>query len=80
MTHGECQIPREMLAAVTTHAPVHGVFILPRGPLTLGYLDLLERVGVIGQRGVGCDGRTRRVTSSTTERGVEYPRAGAGRR
>ena len=83
MTHGECQIPREMLAAVTTHAPVHGVFILPRGPLTLSYLDLLERVDVIDQRGVGLSDRaeTARDIIDHVERGVEAATGrGRGRR
>ncbi len=47
LTHGECQLPPDEVAILAARAPVYGVFILPSGPLDLGYLEHLYRVHVI---------------------------------
>lgn len=82
LTHGECQIPRELLASVAGRAPVHGIFILPRGELTLSYLDLLQRVDVIDQRGAGMAQRAktaRGIIDSVEQRVGDARREGARR-
>ncbi|MGB1277649.1 MAG: vWA domain-containing protein, partial [Nannocystaceae bacterium] len=58
LTHGECQLPSEEVATLAARAPVYGVFILPSGPLDLGYLDHLYRVHVIDNEALS---RHRRV-------------------
>ncbi|MBC8071505.1 MAG: hypothetical protein IAG13_24470 [Deltaproteobacteria bacterium] len=47
LTHGECQLPPDEVALLSSRAPIYGVFILPSGPLELPYLDSLHRVHVI---------------------------------
>ncbi len=49
LTHGESQFPVEEVQAVAARAPIYGVYILPRGPLRLDYLDWLHRVHVIDE-------------------------------
>lgn len=49
LTHGECQFPVEEVQALAARAPIYGVFILPSGPLELGYLELLHRVHTIDE-------------------------------
>ncbi len=47
LTHGECQLPPDEVALLSSRAPIYGVFILPSGPLELPYLDSLHRIHVI---------------------------------
>jgi hypothetical protein len=47
LTHGECQMPVEEVALLSSRAPIYGVFILPSGPVELPYLEHLHRVHVI---------------------------------
>lgn len=47
LTHGECQLPPDDVQLLASRAPIYGVFILPSGPLELGYLDSLHRIHVI---------------------------------
>ncbi|MGB1700773.1 MAG: hypothetical protein ACPHRO_12505, partial [Nannocystaceae bacterium] len=53
LTHGECQMPREVVMTLAERAPIHGIFILPRHELRLDYLDLIHRTDVIDERGLG---------------------------
>lgn len=53
LTHGECQLPPDEVAALAGRAPIYGVFILPSsGSLELGYLDSFYRVHVIDDQAI----------------------------
>jgi len=73
LTHGECEMPREVVASLAERAPIHGIFILPREELRLTYLDLVHRVDVIDERGLGFGERaqTARGIIDAVERDVE---------
>ncbi len=73
LTHGECQMPREVVSALADRAPIHGIFILPRDDLQLAYLDVVHRVDVIDEQGLGFGERaqTARGIIDAVERDVE---------
>ncbi|MEE9384961.1 MAG: hypothetical protein V3V08_16270 [Nannocystaceae bacterium] len=82
LTHGECQFPTEEVQILCARAPVYGVFILPSGPLELGYLDLLHRVHTIDEVSVS---HVRRASKARqiireVEADLERRRDPAGRR
>ncbi|WP_434416098.1 hypothetical protein [Nannocystis pusilla] len=62
LTHGECQLPPDDVAALAARAPIYGVFILPSsGVLDLGYLDLFYRVHVIDDQAISHGRRAQRA-------------------
>lgn len=62
LTHGECQLPQDDVAALAARAPIYGVFILPSsGTLELGYLDLFYRVHVIDDQAISHGRRAQRA-------------------
>lgn len=62
LTHGECQLPPDDVAALAARAPIYGVFILPSlGTLDLGYLDLFYRVHVIDDQAISHGRRAQRA-------------------
>ncbi|MCA9692469.1 MAG: hypothetical protein KC636_22920 [Myxococcales bacterium] len=81
LTHGECQLPLDEVHALSTRAPIYGVFILPSGPLELSYLDLLYRVHVIDSEALSHQRRAQRARQiiDDVEAGYEAAR-GRGRR
>jgi len=67
LTHGEAQFPAAEVQLLATRAPIYGVFILPRGPLNLGYLDSLHRVHVIDDESIGHGRRASRAKQIISE-------------
>ncbi len=61
LTHGEAQFPTAEVQQLASRAPIYGVFILPRGPLQLGYLDALHRVHVIDDDAIALGRRASRA-------------------
>ena len=47
LTHGECHIPRQTVAALSKLATLYGVYVLPSGELQLDYLPLLHRTQIV---------------------------------
>ncbi len=81
LTHGEAQFPAADMHALAHRAPVYGVFILPRGPLQLGYLDALHRAHVIDDEAIGVGRRASRARQiiSEVESDLEGPGAREGK-
>ncbi|MFV8756799.1 hypothetical protein ACNOYE_40160 [Nannocystaceae bacterium ST9] len=67
LTHGEAQFPTAEVQALAARAPIYGVFILPRGPLQLGYLDALHRVHVIDDDAIAHGRRASRARQIISE-------------
>jgi hypothetical protein len=67
LTHGEAVFPTADVQLLATRAPIYGVFILPRGPLNLGYLDSLHRVHVIDDEAIGHGRRASRARQIISE-------------
>jgi hypothetical protein len=67
LTHGEAQFPAPDVQALAARAAVYGVFILPRGPLQLGYLDALHRVHVIDDDAIAHGRRASRARQIISE-------------
>jgi hypothetical protein len=61
LTHGECQFPREEVQHLAARAPIYGVFLLPSGPLELGYLEYLHRIHVIDEQAIAHGRRATRA-------------------
>ncbi|NVB41981.1 hypothetical protein G6O69_29410 [Pseudenhygromyxa sp. WMMC2535] len=61
LTHGEAQFPTAEVQLLASRAPIYGVYILPRGPLELGYLDALHRVHVIDDEAIAYGRRASRA-------------------
>lgn len=76
LTHGEAQFPAAEVQALAHRAPIYGVFILPRGPLQLGYLDALHRVHVIDDDAIAVGRRATRARQIISE--VESDLEGPG--
>ncbi len=79
LSHGSCRFPPEAVFAMAARAQLHGVYILPEGPLHLPYLDALTRVHVLDEQAVSTGQRSvhaRRIIAEA-EHGV---RGGGGRR
>ena len=81
LTHGEAQFPTADVQLLSTRAPIYGVFILPRGPLNLGYLDAVHRVHVIDDEAIAHGRRASRAKQiiSEVESDLEAARGRAGR-
>ncbi|MBI4508996.1 MAG: hypothetical protein HY698_05140 [Deltaproteobacteria bacterium] len=47
ITHGQCHVPVELIAALKKLAFLHGIIILPSSELSLEYLPLLDRHQII---------------------------------
>ncbi len=47
ITHGECHISTELVAALSQHAYLYGIIILPSSELTLEFLPLLDRYQIV---------------------------------
>lgn len=77
LTHGEAQFPAADVQLLSTRAPIYGVFILPRGPLNLGYLDAVHRVHVIDDEAIAHGRRASRAKQIISE--VESDLEGAAR-
>jgi hypothetical protein len=77
LTHGEAQFPTAEVQLLATRAPIYGVFILPRGPLDLGYLDAVHRVHVIDDDAIAHGRRASRAKQIISE--VESDLEGAAR-
>ncbi|PRP92427.1 hypothetical protein ENSA5_49350 [Enhygromyxa salina] len=67
LTHGEAQFPASEVQLLASRAPIYGVFILPRGPLNLGYLDALHRVHVIDDDAIAHGRRASRARQIISE-------------
>ena len=67
LTHGEAQLPPGELSILASRAPIYGVFILPRGPLELGYLDLLHRVHIIDDEAIAYGRRATKARQIISE-------------
>ncbi len=67
LTHGEAQFPPAEVQALAARAPIYGVYILPRGPLQLGYLDALHRVHVIDDEAIAHGRRVSRARQIISE-------------
>ncbi len=78
LTHGEAQFPAAEVQLLASRAAVYGVFILPRGPLSLGYLDSLHRVHVIDDDAIAHGRRAGRAKEIISE--VERDLGEASRR
>ncbi len=61
LTHAEACFPIEEIQKISTIAAMYGVFVLPKGPLDLPYLDSLHRVHVIDEESLSL---TRRAGSA----------------
>jgi hypothetical protein len=61
LTHGECQLPVEEVQLLASRAPIYGVFLLPSGPLELGYLEYLHRVHIIDEEAIAHGRRASRA-------------------
>ncbi|MFO7562402.1 MAG: hypothetical protein R6X02_07140 [Enhygromyxa sp.] len=77
LTHGEAQFPTADMQLLASRAPIYGVFILPRGPLDLGYLDAVHRVHVIDDDAIAHGRRASRAKQIISE--VESDLEGAAR-
>ncbi len=67
LTHGEAQFPTAEVQLLASRAPIYGVFILPRGPLNLGYLDAVHRVHVIDDEAIAHGRRASRAKQIISE-------------
>ncbi|MCA9687374.1 MAG: hypothetical protein KC457_34755, partial [Myxococcales bacterium] len=67
LTHGEAQFPTAEVQLLASRAPIYGVYILPRGPLELGYLDALHRVHVIDDDAIAYGRRASRARQIISE-------------
>jgi hypothetical protein len=67
LTHGEAQFPPDEVQNLVARAPTYGVFILPSGPLELGYLEHLHRVHVIDEKAIAHGRRANRARQIITE-------------
>jgi hypothetical protein len=47
ITHGECHISSELVAALGQHAYLYGIIILPSSEVTLEFLPLLDRYQIV---------------------------------
>jgi hypothetical protein len=53
ITHGNCQIPASTVKALAAQARLFGIFVLPSGPLDLGYLNYLHKSQVVTAASLG---------------------------
>lgn len=47
VTHGQCHIPPELVSAMSQHAHLYGIIILPSSEVSLEFLPLLHRYQVV---------------------------------
>lgn len=67
LTHGEAQFPAAEVQLLSSRAPIYAVFILPRGPLNLGYLDAVHRTHVIDDEAIAHGRRASRAKQIISE-------------
>jgi hypothetical protein len=78
LTHGECHVPREIIARLRRSALLHGVFLLPSRPLTLDYVTDLHRHQVVTRESVATPGRRKQRALEIVDAAGDAPGDAAG--